>query len=130
LGLVIVGRVATAWGVRQDGAGGKTVWCTLEVPAQAVGLIGSGRLLPANTRTASMAVGRDEAGRRPADAVSSPGRDLVWTKLWPPAPRAGLIPRASLQALLQAGLQGKLCLVGAPAGFGKTTEAMPAPITR
>jgi LuxR family maltose regulon positive regulatory protein len=50
-----------------------------------------------------------------------PGADLVWTKLWPPATRAGLVHRARLQSLLQVSLQGKLCLVDAPAGFGKTT---------
>ncbi|HZD69489.1 MAG TPA: LuxR C-terminal-related transcriptional regulator [Actinomycetes bacterium] len=43
------------------------------------------------------------------------------TKLWPPCTRAGVVPRARLDSLLEAGLQGKLCLVGAPAGFGKTT---------
>ena len=32
LSLLIVDRVATAWGVRQDGAGGKTAWCTLALP--------------------------------------------------------------------------------------------------
>jgi hypothetical protein len=46
---------------------------------------------------------------------------LVWTKLRPAALRAGLIERAGLESLLQAGVQGKLCLLGAPAGFGKTT---------
>jgi LuxR family transcriptional regulator, maltose regulon positive regulatory protein len=47
--------------------------------------------------------------------------ELVWSKLRPPAPRAGLLSRARLQVRLQASLQGKLCLVDAPAGFGKTT---------
>jgi LuxR family transcriptional regulator, maltose regulon positive regulatory protein len=45
----------------------------------------------------------------------------VRTKLWPPFTRAGVVPRARLDALLEAGLQGKLCLVDAPVGFGKTT---------
>jgi LuxR family transcriptional regulator, maltose regulon positive regulatory protein len=45
----------------------------------------------------------------------------VWTKLVAPALRAGLLPRAGLQSLLQASLHAKLCLVAAPAGFGKTT---------
>jgi LuxR family maltose regulon positive regulatory protein len=49
------------------------------------------------------------------------GSELLWTKLSPPVPRAGLISRASLQSLLPAGPQGKLCLLSAPAGFGKTT---------
>jgi LuxR family transcriptional regulator, maltose regulon positive regulatory protein len=46
---------------------------------------------------------------------------LGWTKLWPPAVRGGLVPRAGLQSLLEVGLGAKLCLVEAPAGFGKTT---------
>jgi LuxR family maltose regulon positive regulatory protein len=36
-------------------------------------------------------------------------------------PRAGLIPRVGLQALLQTNLSAKLVLLDAPAGFGKTT---------
>jgi LuxR family transcriptional regulator, maltose regulon positive regulatory protein len=58
---------------------------------------------------------------QPPDAIGSPGLELVWSKLTAPAPRAGLLPRAGLQSLLQAGLGAKLCLVDAPAGFGKTT---------
>jgi anti-sigma regulatory factor (Ser/Thr protein kinase) len=46
LGLVIIGQVATAWGVRRDGDGGKVVWCTLELPAQDVDLVGRGRPAP------------------------------------------------------------------------------------
>jgi LuxR family maltose regulon positive regulatory protein len=38
-----------------------------------------------------------------------------------PAPRPGLIPRADLQARLEAALEAKLCLLDAPAGSGKTT---------
>jgi LuxR family maltose regulon positive regulatory protein len=53
--------------------------------------------------------------------MSSPNTDLVLTKLRPPATRTGLLPRASLQSMLQASLQAKLCLVEAPAGSGKTT---------
>jgi LuxR family maltose regulon positive regulatory protein len=57
----------------------------------------------------------------PGDVIGSPGPELLWTKLVAPAPRAGLLPRAGLQSLLQASLQAKLCLVAAPAGSGKTT---------
>src|SRR5215211_1971473 len=57
----------------------------------------------------------------PGATIASPSPGLVWTKLVAPALRAGLVPRAGLQSLLQASLQAKLCLVGAPAGFGKTT---------
>jgi LuxR family maltose regulon positive regulatory protein len=57
----------------------------------------------------------------PGEVIGSPGLDMVWTKLVPPAPRAGLVPRAGLESLLQASLEAKLCLLAAPAGFGKTT---------
>jgi anti-anti-sigma factor len=33
LGLLVVERVAVAWGVRREGAGGKVVWCLLALPA-------------------------------------------------------------------------------------------------
>jgi LuxR family transcriptional regulator, maltose regulon positive regulatory protein len=121
LGLLIVDQVATAWGVRQEETGGKTAWCTLEPPPQEAAMVDSGRQLPARTTATGIADGVDNADRRSADAISSSRPDLVWTKLWPPAPRAGLIPRTGLQSLLQAGLEAKLCLLAAPAGSGKTT---------
>ena len=83
-------------------------------------MVGRGLRLEA-TQTPTVPVGMDGEEGRPAGAMSSPGPNLVWTKLWPPATRAGMVPRASLESLLQAGLQAKLCLVDAPAGFGKTT---------
>ena len=58
---------------------------------------------------------------QPPDPIGSPGLELVWSKLAAPAPRAGVLTRASLQSLLEVGLGAKLCLVDAPAGFGKTT---------
>src|SRR5215212_3217955 len=57
----------------------------------------------------------------PGDVTGSPRPELLWTKLVAPAPRAGLVPRAGLESLLQASLKAKLCLLAAPAGFGKTT---------
>jgi LuxR family transcriptional regulator, maltose regulon positive regulatory protein len=50
-----------------------------------------------------------------------PHPELVSTKLVPPHPRPGLITRAGLLSMLQAGLDTKLCLLDAPAGSGKTT---------
>jgi len=120
LSLLVVDQVATAWGMRQDGAGGKTAWCTLDLPAQQAGTIGSGRQLQA-TQPASEAVDVDGTDWSEAAAVGSPSPELLWGKLRPPALRAGLIPRAGLLSLLQAGLAAKLCLLDAPAGFGKTT---------
>jgi LuxR family maltose regulon positive regulatory protein len=49
------------------------------------------------------------------------GPVLLRTKLRPPPARAGLIPRARLDGLLEAGARGRLCLIDAPAGSGKTT---------
>jgi LuxR family transcriptional regulator, maltose regulon positive regulatory protein len=60
-------------------------------------------------------------GREPDRPIPLASPALVWSKLVPPTPRAGLIIRAGLQSLLQARLEAKLCLLEAPAGFGKTT---------
>ncbi len=46
---------------------------------------------------------------------------LLSTKLYLPAPRPDLVPRPRLFERLDAGTRGKLTLVSAPAGFGKTT---------
>jgi LuxR family transcriptional regulator, maltose regulon positive regulatory protein len=121
LGLEIVDEVAKAWGVRREGAGGKTVWCTLDLPAPHAEMVGRSQEPPAKTGTAAEAVGVDAADHGPPDTMTRTDSVLVATKLTPPAPRAGLIPRAGLVTLLEAGLEAKLCLVDAPAGFGKTT---------
>ena len=47
--------------------------------------------------------------------------NLLATKLFVPPARANLVPRSRLFDRLQHGLQGKLTLIAAPAGFGKTT---------
>jgi LuxR family maltose regulon positive regulatory protein len=46
---------------------------------------------------------------------------LLATKLYIPPPRPSLVPRPRLLERLNAGLDRKLVLVSAPAGFGKTT---------
>ena len=51
-------------------------------------------------------------------AAASP---LLETKLYIPRWRPGLVPRPRLIERLDQGTQGKLTLVSAPAGFGKTT---------
>ncbi|HSO53501.1 MAG TPA: helix-turn-helix transcriptional regulator, partial [Actinomycetes bacterium] len=58
---------------------------------------------------------------RQAGGISPTGPVLLRSKLRPPPVRAGLIPRARLDATLEAGTRGRLCLVDAPAGSGKTT---------
>lgn len=46
---------------------------------------------------------------------------LLQTKLYVPMARGSLVPRPRLLTKLNAGLSGRLTLVAAPAGFGKTT---------
>ena len=46
---------------------------------------------------------------------------ILATKLYIPPPRPHLIQRPRLLDLMAQGAQGKLTLVSAPAGFGKTT---------
>ncbi len=48
-------------------------------------------------------------------------RPLVATKLYVPHPRPGVVARPRLVHRLSHGVQGRLTLVSAPAGFGKTT---------
>ena len=47
--------------------------------------------------------------------------NLLATKLFVPPARTNLVPRPRLLERLQHGLHGKLTLISAPAGFGKTT---------
>ena len=60
-------------------------------------------------------------GAQPSASPRPAGPILLRTKLSPPPVRAGLIPRARLDGLLETGAKGRLCLVDAPAGSGKTT---------
>ena len=46
---------------------------------------------------------------------------LKRTKLFAPRQRAGLVMRPQLRALVDQGVESKLTLISAPAGFGKTT---------
>ncbi|MBM3122426.1 MAG: hypothetical protein FJZ97_09620, partial [Chloroflexi bacterium] len=58
---------------------------------------------------------------RLADQGPSDSMNLLQTKLRIPPVRRELVPRARLHAVLQEGLDRRLILVSAPAGFGKTT---------
>ncbi len=59
---------------------------------------------------------------------------LLQTRLQPPLPSADVTPRPRLSALIQGGVERKLLLVIAPAGYGKTTavqswvQQQPAPV--
>jgi LuxR family transcriptional regulator, maltose regulon positive regulatory protein len=58
------------------------------------------------------------------DAYSEPRgvpTEVIGTKLLPPSPRLEEVPRPMLLNQLDAGSARKLTLIGAPAGYGKTT---------
>jgi LuxR family maltose regulon positive regulatory protein len=46
---------------------------------------------------------------------------LLETKLYVPRPRGSVVPRPRLTERLERGAAGRLLIVSAPAGFGKTT---------
>jgi LuxR family maltose regulon positive regulatory protein len=48
-------------------------------------------------------------------------KPLLATKFYIPIPRQEIVPRPRLVEMLNHGLSGKLTLISAPAGFGKTT---------
>lgn len=56
-----------------------------------------------------------------AQPVASLSSELIEARLAPPLLAQGLLARAKLSALLQAGLSKRLISVTAPAGYGKTT---------
>jgi LuxR family maltose regulon positive regulatory protein len=68
--------------------------------------------------TAAPSAARTAARPAPATALSA---NLLATKLFVPPARANLVVRQRLFERVEAGLQQKLTLVAAPAGFGKTT---------
>jgi class 3 adenylate cyclase len=57
----------------------------------------------------------------PPASPSAPATPLLTTKLYAPPAWPNLVPRPRLIERLRAGLLGKLTLIAAPAGFGKTT---------
>ncbi|MFC2125007.1 adenylate/guanylate cyclase domain-containing protein [Bacteroidota bacterium] len=58
---------------------------------------------------------------RPESEVQPAGTPILATKLFMPPPRPNIIHRSRLINRLNEGLHGKLTLISAPPGFGKTT---------
>ncbi len=77
----------------------------------------SASIPPAREAFVAVPPAHSTAQRAPAD----PFTPLLSTKLHTPRLRAQLISRPQLTEHLQAGIQGSLTLISAPAGFGKTT---------
>lgn len=61
------------------------------------------------------------SSQRSAPILWTPFDVLVLTKLTPPKPPPGCIARTRVHALLDQALAGRVTLVQAPAGYGKTT---------
>jgi LuxR family transcriptional regulator, maltose regulon positive regulatory protein len=88
----------------------------------------SGELTRARLDAAALALAADAGAAPPAPpsrappvTEATPSDLLLRTKLYAPPARPGLVPRPRLEAQLGAGLRGKLTLLAAPAGTGKTT---------
>lgn len=82
--------------------------------------------LSAFRTTSGIAATNNQPGAAPAAPLASPpGRTmpLLAPKISLPRLPTALVPRERLLARLDAGLEGKLTLLCAPAGFGKTTLA-------
>ena len=61
-------------------------------------------------------------GQPPSSASAAAGGDpLLLSKLSVPVPRQTLVPRTSLSGRIEDGLERKLTVISAPAGFGKST---------
>jgi LuxR family transcriptional regulator, maltose regulon positive regulatory protein len=71
--------------------------------------------------TPALPLAASPAVARTASPTSPPTLNLLATKLIVPPARAQLVVRPRLFERLEAGLRGKLTLIAAPAGFGKTT---------
>ena len=63
----------------------------------------------------------DPVGRPESWLAVGPAWQVLVTKVTPPVVRADLVHRVRLHEILEQGLGGKLTLVDAPAGWGKTT---------
>lgn len=117
--------------------GGEGYWYAYRRRGQQVVKRYAGRtpeLTLAHLETLAAALNRDESPAaapavpithalpQPAGAPTFP-TSLFAAKLQLPRPRAQLVPRERLLARLDAGLDCRLTLISAPAGFGKTTIA-------
>lgn len=86
-----------------------------------IGLRDSGPRCSSPPAPVSDNVEADDVQTSRPEAPTAPRDLLLTTKLRMPRLRAQLVPRAHLIQRLEHGLEGKLTLISAPAGFGKTT---------
>jgi LuxR family maltose regulon positive regulatory protein len=85
------------------------------------GVQGTSLLSPRARRARSILHGPPARSSSGGDVTLDTTGPLLATKLYVPTPRAGAIVRPRLVDRLQRGIDGKLTLISAPPGFGKTT---------
>src|SRR4051794_8249665 len=84
-------------------------------------LINAAATLQAASASSSPSPSATAALRRATAVSPATAPNLLSTKLNVPPARTQLVVRPRLFECLEAGLRGKLTLIAAPAGFGKTT---------
>jgi LuxR family maltose regulon positive regulatory protein len=100
------------------GHGDKATKATASLPPDATSRGGGSRGADAAT-TDDPTTADDQVLERPRQSTSAD--PLLLTKLSVPSVRSSLVPRTRLSERLEEGLERKLTVVSAPAGFGKTT---------
>src|SRR5215218_904193 len=98
---------------------GKTESLTLEHLNEAAARLAAAAAVERSARLDALPGGRIIARDRQTEGAA--GDPLLLTKLSAPVARRSLVPREPLYERLQEGLERKLILLSAPAGFGKST---------
>jgi LuxR family maltose regulon positive regulatory protein len=99
---------------------GKTSDLTLNLLLNTAARLTAAQSVP-TPATQALPLAASPATVQTASPASPPNLNLLATKLIVPPARAQLVLRPRLFERLEAGLRGKLTLIAAPAGFGKTT---------
>jgi LuxR family maltose regulon positive regulatory protein len=95
----------------------------VEKPMEVYAIANEGLVIPDVEEIRGKTKPKDNASSPSSTSSISAPHDppFLATKLFVPPPRPGAVQRDRLHAKLQQGLAGKLTLISAPAGFGKTT---------
>jgi len=111
----------TRGGALQKAYLGKSADLTLDRLQEVAAMLAQQSAMPPPAAYATSITAIAAAGSLPGALAGAPPDPLVTTKLTLPPARQALVPRPRLMNQLEAGLRGKLTLIAAPAGYGKTT---------
>jgi LuxR family transcriptional regulator, maltose regulon positive regulatory protein len=100
---------------------GKSTDLTLDRLQEIAAVLAQRSAAPTPAAHATGITSTEAAGLLPGVLAGGLHDPLVTTKLALPPARPALVPRPRLMDRLEAGLQRKLTLIAAPAGYGKTT---------